>query len=361
MSLLKIKDEEEEIKVEEQSINSETVSNQASLDKHSNSTISNQSIKYQELIRDKLKFYHHECSRYSSQRIKIIENCIENELEKCNLDEYMIGTLQCEVMFESFEKYPVTPLTTISLKNNYLDYRCCEAMASFIESSFKLRNLNLDGCKIGNEGIKLLLHAFAVSPSIITLNLSNNNITDEGGEMLASFLMRNDVCGELNMSKNNLGFLAANALGKVLLVNHTLQKLDLCHNRLCENFGIVQLLEGLRLNKALEYLDVSWNALGGEPVGDILSRSLKGAKLKVFKIENNSLASYELQKLALGLKYSKTIEEVYLGGNFPTTAEEEDELLVQVFGSSSPLQLLSFGSSYHLSHEAFEVNLDYNM
>lgn len=346
---------------EEQSIKSELTSNQTSFEKFSNSTLSNQSIKHQEFIRDKSNFYKHECKRYSSQRIKIIESCIENELEICNLDEYMIGTLQCEVMFESFEKYPVSPLTTISLKNNHVDYRCCEAMASFIESSFKLRNLNLDGCKIGNEGMKLLLHAFAVSPSIISLNLSNNNITDEGGEMLASFLMRNEVCRELNLSRNSLGFLAANALGKVLLENHTLQKLDLCHNRLYENFGIVQLLEGLRWNKSLEYIDVSWNGLYGESLGNVLSRSLKGAKLKVFKIENNSLASFELQKLALGMKYSKTIEEVYVGGNFPVTAEEEDQVLVQVFGSNSPLQLLSFGSSYHLSHEAFEVNLDYNM
>lgn len=313
--------------------------------------------KYQELLDSKLKFYRHQCNRYNSHIVKIIENCIANERELCNLDEYMIGTFQCKLMFEVFQKYPISPLTTISLKNNHLKSQCFEAMSSFISISNKLRNLNLAGCKIGSEGVKVLVRAFLNSTSIISLNLSNNEITDDGGEVLASFLSSNDICEELDLSCNALGFASSLELGKAFLENQTLIKLDLRHNRLYENFGIVQLFQGLSMCKSLEYLDVSFNAICGEPVGAILSKSIKKMNLKVLKIENNGLQSYELKKLALGLKYSKTIREVYVGGNSFTS--EEDEAMVKVFASNSPLQLLSFGSSYHLSHEAYEVNLNF--
>ena len=209
------------------------------------------------------------------------------------------------------------------------------------------------GCKLGDDALQLLVHAFSTSPSIIRLNLSNNNITDEGGEVLAPFLIKNENCSELNLSGNALSMKTAIALGEVLPLNETLKKLDLSHNRLYEHFAIVKLLEGLMLNKSLEYLDISWNGLFGEPVGKIISKSIKGAKLKVLKIENNALESFELQKLALGLEFSKTIEEVYVGGN--CFSWEDEASLVKVFTTKSSLQLLSFGYFYHLSHEAFEV------
>lgn len=313
--------------------------------------------KYKELLDSKLKFYRKNCNRYNLNIVKIIENCIVDERELCNLDEYMIGTSQCKLMFEAFQKYPISQLTTISLKNNHLKSQCFEAMTSFITMSNKLRNLNLAGCKIGSEGVKVLVQAFSNSSSIISLNLSNNEITDDGGEILVSFLSSNDFCEELDLSCNCLGFASSVELGKALLENQTLIKLDLRHNRLYENFGIVQLMQGLSMCKSLAYLDVSFNAICGEPVGAILSKSIKKMNLKVLKIENNGLQSYELKKLALGLKYSKTIREVYAGGNSFTS--EEEEAMVKVFASNSPLQLLSFGSFYHLSHEAYEVNLNF--
>lgn len=62
------------------------------------------------MIEDKLKFYHFECNRYGAQWVKIVEKCLQEECEICNLNDYMITTLGCKVMFESFAKYPISPL-----------------------------------------------------------------------------------------------------------------------------------------------------------------------------------------------------------------------------------------------------------
>jgi len=314
-------------------------------------------LKYREKIDEKLKFYGMECKRYFIEKLKIVQLCIKENLQECCLENSTIGSLQCQVMFKSFTKIPVTQLTVINLKNNFLDHFCCHFMASFIDMNLVLRELNLAGCRIGDKGMKILAPAFATSISLININLSSNQITDDGGEILVSFLMRNYACRNLNLSSNMLGYKTAQIMGAVLMQNDTLVKLDISHNRLYEQYAIVEIMKGLMSNESLEYLDISWNRLNGEPFGKILSKSIKGAMLKVLKIENNLLTSFELRKLALGMKYSETIEEVYVAGNLLTL--DDDENLIKVFKTDSPLKMISFGDSYHLSQAAFEVSFGY--
>lgn len=308
-----------------------------------------------EKIDNKLNFYHIECERYFVEKLKIIQQCIREDLDVCYLQEFMIGTLQCQIMFKSFRMLPMTPITIINLKNNHLEHFCCHSMASFIELSLILRELNLDGCKIGDKGMEILSPVFATSISIVHLNLSNNHITDDGGEILVSFLMRNYSCRDLNLSSNMLGYKTATAMGEVLQINKTLEKLDISHNQLHERYGIVEIMKALMDNESLECLDISWNGLGGEPLGKILSKSVKKARLKILRMEFNKLSSFEFKKLALGMKYSETIEEVYVGGN--KFQPDDDVILIGVFKTESPLMLLSFGDSYHMSHDAFKVSL----
>lgn len=97
-------------------------------------------------IQVKLQHYESECKRYGLQKVKAIQNCISG-IEICNLNDYGIGSLQCQVVFETFSKPPVTQLTSISLKNNQLESFCCHPIASFIEISATLTELKLDGCK----------------------------------------------------------------------------------------------------------------------------------------------------------------------------------------------------------------------
>lgn len=95
-----------------------------------------------------------------------------------------------------------------------------------------------------------------------------------------SFLIH-DVCQDLNLSLNFLGLNTAKAFENVLVDNKTLRKLDLSHNTFYEDDAIVNFLKGLTANESLEYLDLSWNALSGEPFGKVLSKAVKSSKLKV--------------------------------------------------------------------------------
>lgn len=186
------------------------------------------------------------------------------------------------------------------------------------------------------------------------MNLANCNISDDGGEAIARSFFINHKCEALNLSGNRLGLNFAKVFEEVLKDNKMLRWLDLSHNSLYEDHAIVHILKGLQENEMLECLNLSWNALGGEPFGKILSKSIKSSKLRVLNMENNRMATFELKKLALGVKFSKTLEEVYLAGNMMLNGEDVN--FINAFTSKkSVLSLMSFGRWFHLSQDAFRV------
>lgn len=104
---------------------------------------------HQSNIAAKLFHYESECKRYSEQKIDLVLRSIREEpdSEGCNLDHYGIGSLQSQIMFETFAKSPPTKLTSISLKNNHIEHFCCHAITSFLQTSTSIKKLVLDGCK----------------------------------------------------------------------------------------------------------------------------------------------------------------------------------------------------------------------
>jgi Ran GTPase-activating protein (RanGAP) involved in mRNA processing and transport len=205
------------------------------------------------------------------------------------------------------------------------------------------------------EGATILAEGMSISTSIVRFSLANCHIPDDGVEAIAKAFLSNNVCKELNLSSNFVSLRSTKALEEVLVVNKTLENLDLSYNALYEDNAFVPLLKGLSQNETLQYLDISWNSLCGEALLKILAKSIKTSKLKTLKIEHNRLSSAELKKLAIGLKFSKTIDEVYIADNLISSGD--DVVLVNVFKSKSPLTLLSFGEWFYLSREAFDVNI----
>lgn len=170
--------------------------------------------------------------------------------------------------------------------------------------------------------------------------------------MVQAFIT-NDICKDLNLSSNRLSTKTSKMLQFVLAENETLRNLNLSHNFFYEDDSIVNVLMGLEKNKTLEDLNLSWNALRGESFGKKLSRAIRQSKLKVLNLEHNQMSTFELKKLAFGLRKSETIEEVYVNDNLFLDGEET--ALINVFKSESPLRFLSFGRWHHLPRDAFRV------
>lgn len=93
--------------------------------------------------------YESECKRFNVQSVTTVGRCMLNfsSVIDCNLEDYGIGTLQCQIMFDAFAKNPATLLTSVSLKNNHLEHFCCHSIAIFVQMSVSLKSLILEGCK----------------------------------------------------------------------------------------------------------------------------------------------------------------------------------------------------------------------
>lgn len=120
--------------------------------------------------------------------------------------------------------------------------------------------------------------------------------------------------------------------------------------------GIVPFLKGLRANKTLESLNLSWNVLRGEIFGRTLVEALKGCVLTTLDLSVNSLRSSELQQLSEGLRKSKTLEEIKIGSN---VMNEENVIgLLKTFERSSSLKSICFGEYFYVSpviHKVFHI------
>jgi hypothetical protein len=101
----------------------------------------------QKEVEEKMKFYDSQCHRFGLQKVKVIQNCLRESRESLDVQHYGIGSLQCQVIFETISMPPVTQLTSISLKDNQLESFCCHRIASFVKISATLEVLTLDGCK----------------------------------------------------------------------------------------------------------------------------------------------------------------------------------------------------------------------
>ena len=95
-----------------------------------------------------------------------------------------------------------------------------------------------------------------------SINLSSKQIDDDGAHLLAFGLYNNTTVEELNLSHNEITYKGAVAIFDCLKHNKTLKKLDLSFNRIYHDGGIYWLLECIKYQKTisyLEYVDLSNN------------------------------------------------------------------------------------------------------
>lgn len=99
--------------------------------------------------------------------------------------------------------------------------------------------------------------------------------------------MEQETCKEVDLSSNNLGPKTGAALENLLKSNKIIEALILSDNDFYfENAG-VSIMRGLLTNETLKFLDLSWNALGGEQFGKVLSKSIKASGLKIIDLSHN--------------------------------------------------------------------------
>ncbi|MBP9693457.1 MAG: hypothetical protein KBE16_01950 [Alphaproteobacteria bacterium] len=132
-----------------------------------------------------------------------------------------------------------------------------EKMKEFAENFQMVSSLvTLDfgyGCRIGDEGAKVLADLFRENPNLRILNLYNNQIGNEGAKALADLLETNTSLSVLNLGRNQIRDAGAKAFACALEVNKGLTEIEFSHNDISA-VGAQALVDALKINRTLRVL-----------------------------------------------------------------------------------------------------------
>ncbi|KAG8318427.1 hypothetical protein J6590_001538 [Homalodisca vitripennis] len=245
------------------------------------------------------------------------------------------------------------PLTEALIRNTTireLNLRCNELTVDGLyhlgllicDIAGSLTKLNLQHCKIGPEGIVMLVSGLEIC-SLEELDLSHNEIGDSGMEELANKLCYNVSIRKLNLSHNGLTQLSGMWLADTMDENLALQHLDLSWNRISEEPGLKMFLTSATdSNETILSLNLSWNSLGGDKIANIIKNFIgQQRSIQELDLSHNRLGSIlENTRIAKGISTSETLKTLDLSYN-GHNADSALALLSNIQGSKLQTLLLS--------------------
>lgn len=201
------------------------------------------------------------------------------------------------------------------LTDNFLDNDACYHLGHMLNSNVTLKELILNGCRIGASGMLRLVEALPGNSALILLHLSRNNIGDEGAAYLAKQISNKATVKQIYLSKNQLGEHAALALAEGIEFNNKITHLDLSWNHLFHTPSIVKLLDVLSQSSLLEELNLAWNALEGERVAEVIKNLMLIPTLRILDLSNNRFQNEAIPLIVDNLFRAKKIVTLDLSFN----------------------------------------------
>ena len=180
---------------------------------------------------------------------------------------------------------------SIDLSNNQITGRTVDKISEVIDDTrCKLQMLGLEGNKLGDSPIDMLMRTLGYNETLLELNLARNLLSDYAARTIALYVKE----------------------------SKSLQKLDLHWNNI-RGPGACDLFRALSHNSSLRILDISWNSLGSPPgsgAGDQIGRAFKRhPALFHVDISHNKLSEADCLKISEGLSHNHGIMGLHMDGN----------------------------------------------
>lgn len=160
-------------------------------------------------------------SRLSVASIALLFSCVS--LRELCVDGCRLGSNLAVAVTSS----PSRSMRSLSARRNDLSDADCESLAHWMATSTALRDLTLADNDIGADGTAALARALVQSPSLRVLSLAGNHVGDGGAAELAAALPRNTSLHVLDLYGSGVAFGGAMLLCRGLSECSGLQLLDI--------------------------------------------------------------------------------------------------------------------------------------
>ena len=192
---------------------------------------------------------------YEDERLEnLIERCeyqSKVDLEKQNLNDEDIKIVVKEAIInKQCEK--------LNLNCNKVTSIGASFTAEALNNNITLKELYLTDNHLGDTGVQSLTKVLSLNNSNLSLlSLQMVDITDEGAKYIAEMLTTNTTLDRLLLGWNNISDCGVELLADALTRhNKTLQSLLLCNNKEVSDLSVNFLIEMLKHNQALRWLDM---------------------------------------------------------------------------------------------------------
>ncbi|KTD72965.1 hypothetical protein [Legionella tucsonensis] len=212
------------------------------------------------------------------------------------------------------------------------------------ENNPPILTLDLNGGKIGDDGLHVLSAELRTNKTITTIDLSYNDFGPDGIKDFIGALQTNQTLTNINLSHNKIGPKGAKYLRDALKTNTSLRVLNLANSAIylaLESRGIQYLCELIKTNQHLESLDLSYNQIESIHTKD-LSEALKAnCGLSTFIIKGNPIGSIGIQHICEALKTNNTLSVL----NLATTqmVDSDSEFVSEMLTVNPSLTELNLG------------------
>jgi Ran GTPase-activating protein (RanGAP) involved in mRNA processing and transport len=252
-------------------------------------------------------------------------------------------------------------IKTLKISNNAFRSHGLEKITTAIKDNTTLTRLHIGRSYMRNaEFSKLLGDMLMTNQSLRTLVLESNEFTSSDCSSITTALKINNTLTEIDLARNKLDLEVLGQFGEVLMTNQTLKTLLLSGYNFEvkeDNFAnIITFCNGLKHNKSLEYLDLSYSKLGSA------GYELLGAALA----ENQSIKTINLQGIIDDEGYignaflkNKSVTNLSLSGVKMT---DKFQLMAEGVKNNTSIQVLDLrstnldSSNVGLLAEALKIN-----
>jgi Ran GTPase-activating protein (RanGAP) involved in mRNA processing and transport len=203
------------------------------------------------------------------------------------------------------------------LHRNRICFEGSLSLSRFLANNRILAYLNISGTSLGAEGLAVLIKGLENNVSLHSLNLAFNSIGAKAVESLAVALVSTDI-KELNLAGNKLGNEGCEFLSKMLSGDYegfcTLMKIDISENEITTK-GLSQLLASIRINIQLNWVSLKKNNFSSGLSEDFLQLLTDNNYLDFLDFSNCNLKCAGLSGIGEGLSRNKCLRTLVLSCN----------------------------------------------